>query len=270
VDRFAIFRYRCVTDGGETYMTMIGFDAYSVVVRRKRKHDDLNFGLYDGKNSLRKVLLGLMKKDLNQFHDEVDYARCWQLDKMQDDGDCIHGILLAGEYGRSHPLVNAKSGKKAYHRTETDAPLEPFTFRMYLPDNKRAGILLSQRFGQAGILATIKSMLRDIMDAASPGYILVIRPLMPEKALKALLQKSKLASLRFTQDVISADIVERIDGRKQIQEGEVEIAIRPKRNGNLKTNYLVELLNGKKKVTDLIEFEDYHKLWKDRQSQGFL
>jgi hypothetical protein len=198
-----------------------------------------------------------MKKDLNQFHDEVDYARCWQLDKMQDDGDCIHGILLAGEYGRSHPLVNAKSGKKAYHRTETDAPLEPFTFRMYLPDNKRAGILLSQRFGQAGILATIKSMLRDIMDAASPGYILVIRPLMPEKALKALLQKSKLASLRFTQDVISADIVERIDGRKQIQEGEVEIAIRPKRNGNLKTNYLVELLNGKKKVTDLIEFEDF-------------
>jgi hypothetical protein len=80
---------------------------------------------------------------------------------------------------------------------------------------------------------------------------------MPEKALKALLQKSKLASLRFTQDVISADIVERIDGRKQIQEGEVEIAIRPKRNGNLKTNYLVELLNGKKKVTDLIEFEDF-------------
>lgn len=240
-------------------MTAIGMDAYSLVVRKKRKkkQEDLHFGLFDGQNNLQDELQKLLRADKGKLYDVSLSQKCMVLDQVKSVGTSLGCVLKAGDYGRSHPLVDIKNGKVKYQRLATDAPLEPFYFQLCLPDDRKKGILLCQRIGQSGIRSVVTLILSQLFEAKFKNHHLVVEPLMPAKALEALLKKSKLSSVRFTRQIIPADFADRFNKDKQVQEGEVELVIRPRRNGFLKTGALVDYLNNRKQMGDLIHIKDF-------------
>lgn len=133
----------------------------------------------------------------------------------------------------------------------------PFFFEWYLPANHRKGILLCQRIGQSGVRTLLTTIVGGEFSAAFPDYTLVINPLMPEAAVKALLRKATIQEVRFVQSVIPPDIADRFNGKKTAQEGEVEIIVRPRRRGYLNAGSLIDYMTGKKSVNDLIEIESF-------------
>jgi len=80
---------------------------------------------------------------------------------------------------------------------------------------------------------------------------------MPEAAIRALLKKATLHEVRFVKSVIPSDIADRFNGTGTAQEGELEFIIRPRRRGYLKSDIILDFLNGKRPVGELIEIRSF-------------
>jgi hypothetical protein len=201
-------------------MAAIGLDAYSILVRQLRDKEPKLLGSFNQKDGLSDVFQKILKKAQGYHHHLAMQGKVVTFDNISKSETSITGLT-------------------------------------YLPAKHRKGILLSQRIGQSGVRTALTTIISGEFEQAFPGYKLEIRPLMPEAAIKALLKKAVLHEVRFIQDIIPSDIADRFNGTNTAQEGELEFILRPKRKGYLNSGVLLDYLNGKKAIGDLIEIDSF-------------
>jgi len=191
-------------------------------------------------------------------HDNlVVHKKCRQIEDATVAGKYVHGRLWAGPYGTNNPLVDSVSGAPAYEQKTTDARMEPFFFLFYLPDEFKKGILLAQRTGLSGVKTLLADLVTKDFKVLYPDYRLDVFPLMPEQAIQALLQKSRLSEIRFIKSEIPSDYAEKFNKNNQAQDGEMEVILRPRRKGYLNPGALMDIFSRKKTANDFLEMEDF-------------
>lgn len=103
----------------------------------------------------------------------------------------------------------------------------------------------------------IDRYISQMFETHYPDYTIDLKPLMPKQAIDALVKRGKLNAVRFVQNVIPSDIADRFNGNRKTQEGEVEIVIRPKKNGFLNMRKIFQVYDKTKNLSDIISVENF-------------
>jgi hypothetical protein len=240
-------------------MRQFCLEAYSVKVRNKGKvqEADLNFSLFDGSKSLFTVVEKILDDRKDELFDSPSTQKCWRLEKVVKSNNALKCLIRSGEYGTSHQLLDKKDGTLKYNQLTSDVPMQPFYIHILLPDDCKCGVMLFQRTGQSGVKTCATEMIMEGFSKTHPNHVILVEPLMPAEALETLMKKSTLTAVKFSRQIIPTDFAEKFNGTRIEQEGEMEIVIRPKGKGLLGTQSLIDLLKGKKQLSDLLTIHDF-------------
>lgn len=238
-------------------MYQISLEAYSVSLRyRNKRNSQLTFEKFDGTNNLWDVIANILRA-YKVYRDVPVLQKCICIDSLIKYDHRVRGLVRIGDYGFRTQIVNASTQSKSYDMTEKDAMLHPFFFDFHFPENSQKGILLIQRTGVSGIKGLLESIIDADFKKLYQEYIIDIRPLMPAQAAKKLISSGKISKVRFVQHKIPSDIADRFNGDQKPQEGDLEIVLRPQRKGILRNIPLMEILDGKRGIQELIEMENF-------------
>lgn len=91
-------------------------------------------------------------------------------------GRMLDGVLMYGEAGTSEPVVNIKNGEFLYTKTKEDAPLKPFFFKFYIPENSVVGFLIIESIGSSGVATIVQNKLLNFYSNKDNDAILKIQP----------------------------------------------------------------------------------------------
>ncbi|MCM1140486.1 MAG: hypothetical protein NC453_18105 [Muribaculum sp.] len=92
-------------------------------------------------------------------------------------GWVIDGIIESGEFGQEMDVIDVESGRSNYVIKRNDAPLKPFYFMFYIPEDKKNAFLILQRVGGDGIFSHLTDTLtKQIQEKIEGEYTLKIRP----------------------------------------------------------------------------------------------
>lgn len=238
-------------------MSLVVLDAYSFNIRQRRGRALLPLPQFTKGADIVSSLIGYVNDIDGQHVDVSGYRRCISAANVVGDKFGVKAHAYVGEYGFGGRLVDASTGTLSYVRKVTDAPMEPYFFEFRLSTGSTKGIFLCERRGQSSAKGALQEYIKVKFRKDFPEFIMDIVPVMPQQAVKALLDKGKLSAVRLVQGVIPSDIADKFNGNSQQQEGEVEVVLRPKRSGVLSMDRISEIFNKTKNLSDLIEIEDF-------------
>lgn len=72
-------------------------------------------------------------------------------------GEQIYGIIESGEYGQEIDVINVNDGSLSHTIQQEEAPMIPFFFLFYLPDDTKDGFIILQKNGNFGIQTILTS-----------------------------------------------------------------------------------------------------------------
>lgn len=99
------------------------------------------------------------------------------VDQFYPIGRSIYGIIESGEFGQEKEVVNVDDGSSQYTIKKNEAPLTPFFFYFYIPEDKPYGFLVLQKSGNNGIFTILTSIYREYLINHFPdAYKLSINP----------------------------------------------------------------------------------------------
>lgn len=106
-------------------------------------------------------------------------------------GRMLEGVIMYGEAGTSEPVVNVNNGKFRYTKSKDDAPLKPFFFKFYIPENAQVGFFIVENIGSSGISSIIQTRLLNFYNQKDNDAILKIQPVGISELADSAMEKSK-------------------------------------------------------------------------------
>lgn len=123
-------------------------------------------------------------------------------DQFDRTGRIIEGIIESGEFGQEKEVVDIDDGSTKYTIKKNEAPLTPFYFCFYFPEDVAYGFLVLQKSGNSGIFTLLISLYREYLVNYFPDpYTLSINPFalpwLVDKNL-SLISEAKTITLKNT------------------------------------------------------------------------
>ncbi len=106
-------------------------------------------------------------------------------------GRMLEGVIMYGESGTSEVVVNSNNGKYLYTKKKEDAPLKPFFFKFYIPENSVVGFLIVESMSSSGIATIIQRNLLNFYSQKDNDAILKIQPIGISELADSAMEKSK-------------------------------------------------------------------------------
>lgn len=106
-------------------------------------------------------------------------------------GRMLEGVIMYGESGTSEVVVNSNNGKYLYTKKKEDAPLKPFFFKFYIPENSVVGFLIVESMSSSGIATIIQRNLLNFYSQKDNDAILKIQPVGISELADSAMEKSK-------------------------------------------------------------------------------
>lgn len=114
---------------------------------------------------------------------KIDEEKVVRIKQNEDKSFCLNrigrmldGVLMYGEAGTSEPVVDIKNGEFRYTKTKEDAPLKPFFFKFYIPENSVVGFLIIESIGSSGVATIVQNKLLNFYSNKDNDAILKIQP----------------------------------------------------------------------------------------------
>lgn len=129
---------------------------------------------------------------------KVDEEKVVRIKQNTDGSFCLNrigrmldGVIMYGEAGTSEPVVNVQNGKFRYTKKKDDAPLKPFFFKFYIPENALVGFFIVENIGSSGISSIIQRKLLNFYKKKDNDAVLKIQPIGISELADSALEKSQ-------------------------------------------------------------------------------
>ncbi|MGO9590865.1 MAG: hypothetical protein ACLP3K_12575 [Candidatus Acidiferrales bacterium] len=175
--------------------------------------------------------------------------------KWVGEGRCFLGMIETGEYGVESILVDRKSKKDVYRRTQDVADMWPFFFQFYIPHGTDEGVLILQRRGNYGIRHILYELLASMVEKQFGDLRLRISPLVLEKELKRLL-RGRATQVRYCRYNRSSDVADVAAGGHEESYGTMELIFKAKRGRYFDLSEKLKEILGGEPANEVFELED--------------
>jgi hypothetical protein len=239
-------------------MSVFALAPYSIRIKERssRHYVDLdNIPLDTGKNTNILDIFENFLADLKGKPSDPDSREYFQVSQFKRSNDSIHGIFKSGEAGYGSQVIDTATGQTAYHKKRVDADTTPYYFLLALHPNADKGILILQKFKNAGIKGQFQQKFSDYLRSTEVGdnHSFEISPLVPKDLFRHYLE-SRIVKIRLIKQGFPGDLYN-IDSSLALPEdkefaGDVELVIKAERKGSLPFPFLEKFSSGVKRYLD--------------------
>lgn len=239
-------------------MPRISAHAYLVEVRElnARSTDNLKFGKFDGKTSLRNVIRDILSGWSN-YAKVPAFQRVFMVEKAWGNTGPLVGVIKAGEYGTEGEIVSSVDGSIKYRKGKTEASPDQFYFHLELPDDGKRGILCLQQTGLHGVKGLFESIVTGEFEKKHPSHRLHIRGLTMADALQDYLKRGSVEEVIVEKHEIPADIADKFGGQNKAYPGKFTYSIKPSSSSLFNRKGLIAYSRGEKTLDDVFSFDEH-------------
>ncbi|MCR9238195.1 MAG: hypothetical protein NXI17_16115 [Alphaproteobacteria bacterium] len=235
--------------------------AYLIEVRklRSKSSENLRFGDFDGVNSLRAVISGILNK-YSKYQKLNIHEKLFKIELNKSNSGPLVGRFMSGDYGQAGEIIEATNGKTAHKMKKSEALSEPFCFHIAVPDSEKRGIVCLQQTGLAGVKGIFETAVVGLFETQHPNYRLHVRQLTVSDTLSQLLNNGSVEEIIVEKHEIPSDIADRFGAGNKSYPGKFVYSIQPKTGilapNILKKDGLIAFAKGERKLEDVFEFDD--------------
>lgn len=162
---------------------------YRITVNERRKTDELRIlSDINGTDllSLTDTFLKTWLSSSSEVKTSKESKRAYRISQNHTfEGRIIYGIIDSGEYGQQLEVVNINNSEGKYTIKPDEAPLMPFFFMFYYPEDKPYGFLILQRIGPRGIYSILsKEFITFVGKELDVDYVIKVHPFVIANLLK--------------------------------------------------------------------------------------
>ncbi len=136
---------------------------------------------------------------------------------LEEEERIVYGIMEYGEYGEEKPIIDKITGAETHNISKNEAPMYPYYFCFFIPNDSRKGVLLVQKIGNKGVRTVIYDVLKDIF--SSYPFTIYLNQLVLKKVLDELFS-NPIKRIKFIKYTVSRDVANNlgIDWRESQEE----------------------------------------------------
>lgn len=227
----------------------ISLSSHLLVIKKRPDPDALLLGEFDGHTSAYDVMLRALRHMQDEPVRDDEVQSVFRISRVEAFPE-KHLLLFqaeTGDFGYGAELVDVEQRfEPVYRRETTHAELIPLFGLLYLPPDKKEGIVILQRFGVRGMINAFVGAVRQFFGEAYGDYHVDIDPHVPREVVEAL-HNGQVRRIQLTARRIPADLAARLRLPQGVDDiGGYQVEIKAKRNQFLeRPDWMATLMDGR-------------------------
>lgn len=197
-------------------------------LKTKKNSGYCNLSEIKGKNLL-ELIKDFVQNNSSNYTLFEHNKQVYRFSNINIEPENIYFWIEIGDYGTENDIIDIKTGKVSFQKTQNNALINKFYLHLHIPENKTTGLMFIHNYKYGGAKSLFEAEFKEFFKLYT-DLNLQIYPFAHRKAVEAW-QNANVKVIKAIGYKHMQETSDSADALRQLSEGnEVEILIKPPRN----------------------------------------